>query len=367
MRIRAGVPTLRSRFSANAAVSTSGACDCCLPRRGFLAAGLATLGAAALQPLSDARAQASASIIDVHAHSTPPAYLAEFAPKGEITPPTAKWSIEKHLEEMDKAGIATSILSITTPGVWFGEAASGRRIARMVNDYNAGLVQGHPKKIGMFVALPLPDIEGSLAEIAYGLDILKADGIGLLTSYGDKWLGDPAFDPVFAELNRRKAIVYTHPTEADCCRITEPGVPASAIEFGTDTTRAIARWVFSGAAARYPDIRIIWSHAGGTMPFLIERFDFLEGTPQYKGKLAVSFREQIKSFYYDTAQVSNAVAMSALKQLVPPQQIVFGTDYPFRSMQEHTKSLPATNIFSAAELRQIETETMARLLARSHG
>jgi predicted TIM-barrel fold metal-dependent hydrolase len=366
MQIKGIKAETRRRFSAQSVdpAHADAACTCCLPRRGFLA-GMAALGASALAPIPGARAQATPRV-DVHAHLTPPAYMAELAPKGLIAPPSAHWSIAKHLEEMDQAGVTTSILSVSTPGVWFGDKDDGRHLARVSNDYAASLVQNDPKKLAMFVTVPLPDTDGSLAEIAYGLDVLKADGINILTSYGDKWIGNPAFDPVFAELNKRKAVVFVHPTAANCCRNLLPEIPPSAIEYGTDTTRAIANWIFTGSARRYPDIKFIWSHAGGTMPFLIERFDFLENTSQYKGKMARSFRDQIKDYFYDTAQASNPIPMTALKQLVPMSQIVFGTDYPFRTMIEHVKSLAASKVFSATELRQIDAENIARVIPRYH-
>ena len=140
------------------------------------------------------------------------------------------------------------------------------------NEYAAKLVADYPGRFGNFAMLPLTDAEGSLRELTYALDTLKADGIALMTSYGDKWLGDPLFLPVMEELNRRKALVYTHPTAANCCVNLVPTQPPVMIEFGTDTTRTIADIVFSGNARRFPDIRWIFSHAGGTMPFLIERF-----------------------------------------------------------------------------------------------
>jgi 6-methylsalicylate decarboxylase len=366
MWIQAARSTAGKGFRAEPVSSSAPehSCACCIPRRGFLS-GLAALGASALTPIA-ARAQA-AQRIDVHTHLMPPAYLTEIAAKGEIITPPVNWSLTKHLEEMEQAGVTTSILSITTPGVWFGDSSSGRRLSRLTNDYAAGLVQAQPKKLGMFVALPLPDTEGSLVEIAYGLDVLKADGIGLFTSYGDKWLGDPAFDPVFAELNRRKAVVYTHPARPDCCRNLLPEIPVGSIEYATDTTRAIAHWVFSGSARRFPDIKLIWSHAGGTMPFLIERFDFLQNSPQFKAKMARSFRDEIKEFFFDTAQTANPVAMTALKQVVPTSQIVFGTDYPFRTMSEHVKTLAASKVFNAEELRQIDAENIARVIPRYRG
>ena len=147
--------------------------------------------------------------IDVHHHVAPPKYIEEM--RALLQPPTINWTPERTLADMDEAGVATSITSITTPGVWIGDHAQGRRVARECNDYAAKLAADHPGRFGLFAALPLPDVEASLREIEYGLDTLKADGIGLFTSYRDKWLGDPAFEPVMEELNRRKAVVFTHP------------------------------------------------------------------------------------------------------------------------------------------------------------
>ena len=181
-------------------------------RRNFIV-GMAALGAGAALPGS-AGAEATAMEqpkpfrIDVHSHLSPPAWIAALAPKQMMLPVSATWSPAKHVEDMDRAGVAVSITSITTPGVWLGDAEASRRLARECNDYAARLMTDGKGRFGMFAVLPLPDVEGSLAEIAYALDTLKADGIGLLTSYGDKWLGDPVFDPVFAEINRRKAVVY---------------------------------------------------------------------------------------------------------------------------------------------------------------
>ncbi len=174
---------------------------------------------------------------------------------------------------MDKAGVATAMLSVMQPGVWFGDDEQGRSLARRCNDYAAQLVKDHPGKFGMFATIPLPDTEGSLKEIEYGLDVLKAGGIALMTSYYDKYLGDPAFLPVFEELNRRKAVVYVHPNTPDCCKALVKGMPVGTIEYATDTTRTISSLIFgeAGTAFKCPDIRFIWSHSGGTLPFLTGR------------------------------------------------------------------------------------------------
>ena len=152
--------------------------------------------------------------IDVHHHLCPPDYLAAVSRHQPMVPIIAGWSLLKSLDDMGQAGVETAVLSITTPGFWFGDAGETRRLVRLCNDYAARLVSDHPGRFGLFVALPLPDIEGSLNEIEYALDTLKADGVGLYTDYE----GDPAFAPVLAELDRRKCVVYTHPVCPECCK-----------------------------------------------------------------------------------------------------------------------------------------------------
>jgi predicted TIM-barrel fold metal-dependent hydrolase len=220
----------------------------------------------------------------------------------------------------------------------------------------------HPGRFGLFAALPLPDIDGSLREIEYALDTLKADGIGLFTSYGDKWLGDAAFAPVWTELNRRKAVIYTHPTTAACCGNLRNEVPAVMIEWATDTTRTAASLLFSGTASRYPDIRWILSHGGGTVPFLLSRFQYQERTMKGKEQaLPQGLMYELKKLYYDTAQANSAPALAALLKVVPPSQIVFGTDYPFRTSAEVSDGLTAQH-FPARDLRAIERDNALRLL-----
>jgi predicted TIM-barrel fold metal-dependent hydrolase len=155
---------------------------------------------------------------------------------------------------------------------------------------------------------------------------------------------------LFDELNRRKAIVFVHPTSAACCARLLPVVPDTVIEFGTDTTRAITNYIYTGAARRFADVKVIFSHAGGTMPFLIERYDFFDKSGQGKAAAPDGFRAQIAQFYFDIAQASNPVATQALRQVVPPSQILFGTDYPYRTPIEHVRSLEAAKVFNEGEL-----------------
>ena len=226
------------------------------------------------------------------------------------------------------------------------------------------MVRDHPGRFGLFATLPLPDVDGSLREIEYALDTLQAEGIGLMTSYGDKWLGHAAFAPVWAELDRRKTVVYTHPITPGCCGNIADDVPAVTIEWAHDTTRTVASLLFSGTAARYPDIRWIFSHGGGTTPFLLSRFVYQEAT--MKGKETVlpkGLMYELKKFYYDTAQANHPGALAALLKLAPTSQILYGTDYPFRTAAEETGGLSAQR-FAAKDLAAIERNNAMRLLPK---
>jgi predicted TIM-barrel fold metal-dependent hydrolase len=256
-------------------------------------------------------------------------------------------------------------VSITNPGIWFGDATQTRRLARACNEYGAHLVQAHPTRFGFFASMPLPDVDATLKEIEYAFDTLKADGVGLLTSCGDTWLGNRAYRPVIEELNRRKAVVAVQPTAANCCRNLEyaPGVAPGSMEYGTDTTRAIMGVAFSGDAARFPDIRFVWSHAGGAVPFLAGR---IEGaSSNAKEALPNGFTSALKKFYYDLAGAANRGAIASLLQLVATTQIVFGTDFPPGGTSAAVaKTLENIGMFSESDLRAIDRENALRLLPR---
>lgn len=300
--------------------------------------------------------------IDVHHHIVSPGFVAEL--RSMLQPPTLNWTPERSLEDMDRAGVATAITSVTTPGVWIGDHEQGRRLARDSNDYAARLAGDYPGRFGTFAAVPLPHIEASLQEIEYGLDVLKADGIALFTSYRDKWLGDPAFDPVMEELNRRQAVVFVHPEAPLCCRGLLPGVHEAVLEYGFDTTRAITRILFSGTALRYRDIRWIFCHGGGTAPFLAER---LMRTPGMNKSLAQYVPDgvmaELQRFHYDVAQIAHPMALAALTRMVPISQILWGTDFPFRLGTEYVKALGEFG-FGAEDLHKIERDNALRLLPR---
>ena len=303
--------------------------------------------------------------IDVHHHFAPPAWVANVKDRPLLNIANTRWVPEHSIEDMDMGGVAASIISITNPGIWFDDVAETRRLARACNEYGARLVSDHPSRFGLFAAMPLPDVDGTLREIEYAYDTLNTDGVGFITSYGDRWIGNPDFRPVMEELNRRKAVVFVHPTAANCCRNLDyaPGVRPGTIEYGTDTTRAMAGIAFSGDARRYPDIRFIWSHAGGSAPFLLRRLE--SAGRRAPDALPNGFTAEMGKYYYDTASAFNRGALLALMEMVAMTQIVFGTDFPpGETSTALAEALAETGLFSESDMRLINRENALRLFPR---
>ncbi len=341
-----------------------------LDRRTFLTGAVGSLGLSLSCETLPGFAQQAASgrtqLIDVHHHFAPPAWIAEVKGRPLLQPANTTWTPARSIEDMDRGGVAAAIVSITNPGLWFGDAAATRRVTRACNEFGARLVHDHPRRFGLFAAMPLPDIDGTLREIEYAYDTLKTDGIALFTSYGDIWLGNAQFRPVMEELNRRKAVVHVHPTAANCCRNLEYGAAPGTIEYGTDTTRAMIGVTFSGDAARFPAVRFIWSHAGGSAPFLAGRID--GGSRNAPERMPNGFIQEAQKFYYDTAGATNRGALASLLQLVPSSQVLFGTDFPpGGTSAEISKALAAIGFFTDSDLRMIERENAVRLLPRLNG
>ena len=310
--------------------------------------------------------------IDTHHHILPPEWLAEERDRilaGASNVPVENqtgWSPARAIEAMDKAGIATAVISVSTPGVWFGNVQQGRRLARLCNDYGAHMGQDYPGRFGMFAAIPLPDVEGSLREIAYALDTLKLDGIGLLTSYGDTWPGDPKYAPVFDELNRRKAIVYFHPTAPTCCANLVPEISAASIEYPTDTTRCITNLLFSGTFTRCPEIRFIFSHGGGTLPMLAHRIASALIRPASRHiaqRVPQGALNAFRALFYDVASVTNPISMGALLAFAPITQVLLGSDFPFWDAGVFAEQLRTLGL-APAQLSAIERENALRLFPR---
>jgi 6-methylsalicylate decarboxylase len=348
-------------------------CACCaepfvatgISRRELIAGGAAAVALGGLAGFaSKVFAQARPHRIDVHHHISPPTWLEALKKINRTNPPMANWSVQKTIEDMDKGGVAAAITSPTTPQLKPLEKDEAVRVARESNEFAKKLEADHPGRFGTFAMLPLPHIDESLKEIAHAFDTLKVDGIGMMTSYGDKWLGYNDFAPIWEELNRRKATVYTHPTDANCCVNLVQNIASSAVEYGTDTTRTIASLIFTGTSQKYPDINWIFSHGGGSLTAFAERFLVqMVSVPPHKDRFTRAIVEgELRRFHYDTAQVSNPITMAALVKLVPISQIVYGTDFPYRTAADHTRGLEA--IFSGADLNAIDRENALRLLPR---
>ena len=329
---------------------------------------LKALTAAAVAPIfaskSSARGAQRRFRVDTHHHVFPPPYVAALISVKQDAQIATAWSVARTLDDMERAGVETSILSVTQPAVTFAPPDVARRVARECNEWVAKLVADSRGRFGSFATMPLPDVDGTLREIEYALDTLKADGVCLLTSYGDRWLGHQSFAPVLDELNRRKAVVYTHPNTADCCRNLLPGIPATVVEFGTDTSRTITDIVFSGTADRCRDAQFIFSHAGGTIPYLTERLVRLPvQNPAMQKRVPRGVVTELKRFFYDIAWSAHPAALASLTRLVSTSQILFGSDYPYRTGEDHVKGLMEYG-FSAADLRAIDRDNALRLLPR---
>lgn len=327
-------------------------------RREFLAK-LGAAGAVSALPaaaLGQAGAGASEPFrIDVHHHYASPGFVAELIRRDMGNPRYREWTPQVSLDEMEASSVASVILSSTRPGVWFGDAALAGELSRELNEYGARLVNDYPGRFGLFATLPLPDVEGTLREIEYAFDVLDADGVTVMSNYDDIYLGDPRLEPVMAELDRRRAVVYEHPIREDREN------PFNGIELLMETTRTIASLIGNGTVVRYPNIRFIFAHGGGTVGASVGRMNGLARD------LPHGLMYELQKFYYDTGQAYIRSLLASYKALVPISQILFGTDFPFRTAAVTAEGLRENGNFSAAELRAIERENALRLFPRLDG
>ncbi|OGT80194.1 MAG: hypothetical protein A3H91_08010 [Gammaproteobacteria bacterium RIFCSPLOWO2_02_FULL_61_13] len=304
--------------------------------------------------------------IDVHHHIVPPRWLAEEGERMFATAVNfdhvAKWTPEMSLESMDRNGVATAITSVSTVIVRPDDPAAASSLVRYCNEWAVKLAQDHPGRFGTFGLLPLPHIAESLKEIEYCADVLKVEGFKLQTSYKDKWPGDPAFAPVFDELNRRKAVIFFHPTAPDCCLKMIPGLHPPLMEYPFDTTRAIASLLFSGTFSRCPDISFIFTHGGGTLPMLAHRIVSLsQKNPELRAKLGGDALGQLQKLNFDIVSVTNKPAMSGLLALATASRCLFGTDTPYLTIDETIAELSWLGI-GAADLKLIERDNALALM-----
>jgi 6-methylsalicylate decarboxylase len=274
--------------------------------------------------------------IDVHAHYIPDFYR-EILVKSGLSQPDGigaipPWSVCTALQTMDRLGVSTAILSISSPGIHFGDDAQARTLARRLNEEGAGLSEKYPGRFGLFASVPLPDVEGSVREAVYALDDLGADGLVFESNHRGIYLGDPILDPLYEELDRRGTVLFVHPTSPPCnCspRLAQR-YPQPMLEFIFETTRSICDMILSGVLDRFPNIRVLVPHAGAALPVLAERIELLLPLlGQSKGISSKSMRDALRSLHFDLAGAPIPELLEALLQVADHNRIHYGSDYPF--------------------------------------
>jgi predicted TIM-barrel fold metal-dependent hydrolase len=295
--------------------------------------------------------------IDTHQHILPDFFWQATensnAPIGGLAP--LRWSKETAISFMDDAGINVAIVSLSTPGVHTGDASKARALARRCNEFSAELVRSRPDRFGGFACLPLPVVDGSLEELSYALDILRLDGFVLFTNSNSVYLGDATLEPIFEELERRKTVVYVHPNPSPDAVAHSLGLPDNLLDFPTDTNRAVAQMHYTNRFARTPNVKYIFSHAGGSIPYLAARFaiidemGFIPGGEQ-RGTAADMFRR----IYWDTALAASDPVLRMLRDVAGMNQVLYGTDFPYlrRDLAVSTKQ----RIVQSSELNDTEKQ-----------
>ena len=270
--------------------------------------------------------------VDLHQHVIPEFYWEASNEDGNaaggITPP--RWSLDGAIAYLDEARIDIAIPSISTPGVHFGDDAAARTLARRVNEYLADLKRQRPDRFGGFAALPLPDVDGSLEQIEYAFDVLELDGVSMMTNADGSYLGDNRFEPIFAVLQRRAAVVFVHPTASPDPIAHTLGLPDTLLDYPVDTSRAIAKLHYSNTFARTPSIKYVFAHAGGTIPYLASRFAIVDQMNIIPGaQQRGTFADALPRLHWDTASAFSDPVLHMLRSVTGLRNVVFGTDYPY--------------------------------------
>ncbi|MGG2458291.1 amidohydrolase family protein [Streptomyces sp. RGM 3693] len=274
--------------------------------------------------------------IDVHQHMVPPVWAQALDARGLDAGGWAipAWSPSSAIAMMDHQGIATGVLSVTTPGVHLDTDRDAGTLARAVNEYGAEVVKDHPDRFGQFASIPLPDIDGAVTEAVHALDILGADGVVLMSNAHGRYLGDPDFEPLWAELDRRHANVFIHPDQPPTPML--PGTPAPLADYPFDTTRTALNLVLNGVMDRHRNVRVILSHGGGFLPYVAYRFSGLTSTVVYPDRSAEDILRDLRRFYFDTALSASPSALPALLAFAEPGHVLYGSDWPFAPQEAGT-------------------------------
>ena len=307
--------------------------------------------------------------IDVHHHFLPPDFVAELARMGAKWtggPKIPEWNIDMAHETMARNGIAQVVGSVV-PGVYWGDTAAAVHWARHANEFMGRIVQDEPERFGAFAAMPLPDTHAALQEMEYALDVLKLDGVQIMSSFGVQYPGDPQFEEFFQELDRRKAVVHIHPsTVVPGSIVPRLDIPWGIVEFVLDTSRAIANLIYSGTMERYPNIKFIVSHAGGTIPYLAMRMH-LSAKMGYGDHVPQGVEHYIRQLYFDTALSTHPATLAGLTNIAAPGHVLYGSDWPMVpefAVVDENAALDASPVLDAATQRAIERESALALFPR---
>jgi 6-methylsalicylate decarboxylase len=270
--------------------------------------------------------------IDAHIHLLPADYRGELERRSLLPYSLPPWSAELLDDLMARHRIDAAVVSLSPPGVWFGDEGLARELSRMVNERTAELVRSDPSRFAGLAVLPLPALGVALDELAFALDVLQLDGVALLSNVGGTYQGDPAWEPLWAELERRGAYVMLHPTSPP----QPPPLPQHPIwlyEFPFDTTRAIVNLIYSGTLERSPSVRLQVAHLGGTVSFLADRIASLATRePEHAGSAPHGALSALARLYYDTGLSNNAAQVATVRSVAPLDRIVFGTDWPYAAL-----------------------------------
>ena len=307
--------------------------------------------------------------IDTHHHMLPDFFWQEtenaHAPVGGLAP--LRWSPDVSISFMDDASIDVAVVSLSTPGVHTGNSVKARTLARRCNELAAGLLRVRPDRFASLACLPLPDIDASLTELAHALDVLELDGVVLFTNANGVYLGDAELEPVFEELERRQAVVFVHPNPSPDAAAHALGLPDNLLDFPTDTNRVVAQMHYTNRFARTPNVKYIFSHAGGSIPYLAARFAiidemaFIDGGEQ-RGSAADMFRR----VYWDTALAASDPVLRMLRDVAGLGQVLYGTDFPYlrRDLAVKSRQLLQTDALNDAERAAVLGATASSLFPR---
>ena len=299
--------------------------------------------------------------VDVHIHFLPDYYREALAAAGHSRPDgmpkIPEWSEADALQTMDRLNIGTAMLSVSSPGVHFGDDHAARQLSRRLNETAAQLVRKHPDRFGFFAITPLPDMEGAIAEARYALDELGADGVVLETNHHGVYLGDEKMERLYTELNQRKVVAFIHPTSpsCSCCESLALGYPRPIMEFLFETTRSVVQVILSGVTTRYPNLRFIVPHAGAMLPVIASRVELLSPLlPQTKDQPLPDLRAELRKLHYDLAGAPLPELLGALLQVADKSHLHYGSDWPFTPADACLKlarQLDATSLFDPEALQ----------------